>query len=367
MANFSVSPQGLRFNSAPVQGSIAGLYATPQTLTFVLTNTSGASVTITSYGFTPSTEGDAVTQPVGIYSNSDFTVVPTGGSFPVTVANNATQSFTVTYAPLRRGSGFGDIRSQLVTLFQGYKALSNGGQVLNTAGEVINETVPTLVTVGVGGGVSEEAYDWATVAPIMQGSGSDAKTTYPAGYGSNSPSSRNDGLGANMTLADIDTTEHYSPMLFFTAAQSPVTSPTAVTSTVRGVTVGTPAFGDVAGTGGTITTTLTPATAYDYGSPDGGRGYQILVFLSDDTLGFDLTIQAETGSGPTWTTVATFTGLNFTNVGGLFIGNAEGLNLQGLKLRAVASNFQTITPSTLATTAWLSGSQVFNIGAVITG
>jgi len=360
MANFSVSPQGLTFNAAPVQGSIAGLYATPQTLTFTLTNTSGASVTITSYGFTSSTEGDAATQPVGIYTNSDFTVVPTGGSFPVTVTNNSSQSFTVTYAPLRRGSGFGDIRSQLVTLFQGYAPLSNGGQVLNSAGEVINFTIPKLVAVGVGGPVTEEPYDWATVAPIFQGSGSDANTTYPAGYGSNSPSSRNDGMGANMTLADIDTTEHYTPMMFFATNQAPATSPTAVTSAPTAVVPATYTTG-----GASVPYAI--ATPYVAASPQGARGYQILVFLTDDTLGFDLEIDAETGSGPTWTKVASFPGLNFTNVGGLFIGNAEGLNLQGLKLRVIANNFQTVTPSTLAVTPWLSGSQHFNVGAYITG
>src|SRR5271165_6223437 len=166
MSNFQVSPQGLRFNAAPVQGSVPALYATPQTLSFTLTNTSGASIIITSYGFTPSTEGDAVTQPVGIYSNSDFTVAVHSGSFPVTVTNGSSQQFDVTFAPLRRGSGFGDIRSALVTLFQGYKPLSNGGSTFNSTGELTNETLPQLVAVGVGGPITEEAYDWATVSPV---------------------------------------------------------------------------------------------------------------------------------------------------------------------------------------------------------
>jgi hypothetical protein len=76
-------------------------------------------------------------------------------------------------------------------------------------------------------------------------------------------------------------------------------------------------------------------------------------------LGFDLTIKVNTASP---VVVATFPGVNYTNVGSLFVGNAEGLDLQGIPLIAEASNF------TVNGTVWSSGAdEYFNVGAVITG
>lgn len=361
MANFSVSPQGLRFNPAVVQGSVAALYATPQTLTFVLKNTSGASVTITNYGFTTSTDGDAVTQPVGIYANSDFTVIPTSSKFPITIANNASHSFSVTFAPLRRGSGFGDIRSALVTLFQGYAPLSNGGAIYNEEGELLNETLPQLVAVGVGGPVTEEAFDWATVNPMFQGSGNDVNTIYPDGYASNSPAFRQTGLSANMTLADIDTTEHYGPMMFWTpnpASDWPITEGSSLSTpwTPRSPAPGSLDYPDVAGTGGTVATTYIATVNYDYGTPRGGRSYQIIPFFGDDDQIFDLTISAVVNvpSNPTLVSLVTWTGLNYANVSGLFIGNNESFNLQGLTLVATTTNLTNPNSTT------------YNVGAIRT-
>src|SRR5271163_1588368 len=127
MLNYTVSPMGLRFPAAPVQGSLPSLYATPQTLSFKLYNNTLSSIILTGYGFTNSTDGDAVTQPSGQIPNSDFTVAVHSASFPVTITAGSNQQFDVTYAPLRRGSGFGDIRSQMLMFYQGNKALSNGG------------------------------------------------------------------------------------------------------------------------------------------------------------------------------------------------------------------------------------------------
>lgn len=343
MANFSVSPQGLRFNSAPVQGSISGLYAAAQTLTFTLTNTSGVSVTITNYGFSTSTEGDAVTQPIGIYTNSDFTMVPTGAYFPITIANNGSHSFTVTYAPLRRGSGFGDIRSQIMTLFSGNKALSNGGQVLNSSGEVINYSVPVPVTVGVGGGVTEEAYDWATVNPIYWSSGNNSNMVTP---GTGEVSTVH-GMTPNMTLAGMDTTPHYGPMLFWATPQTGAQTSTVIAAAAATYTTGSTSVPYAISAPATLS------------SPRWGRSYQVLIFWGDDTLSFNLNIQARIGAS-TWTTVASYIGLNYSNSSGLFIGNNEGLDLQGLELRAVTSSLETNGTTYNTTTN-------YNIGAVITG
>jgi hypothetical protein len=336
-----------------VQGPVPGLYAAAPTATFTFYNTSGASVTITNYGFSDSTEGDAVTQPAGIYTNSDFTVVPTGGSFPVTVANNASHSFTVTYAPLRRGSGFGDVRSAILVLYAGSVALSNGGQTTNSSGEVINLGLPKVLTIGVGGGVIEEGYDWATVAPILQSSGNASQYAIPAGYGDSAPANSVGGMSTNMTLADIDTKEHYAAMLFWTAFQTGVQ-----TSTVRAPAAGAPSYVDVAGSGGNTSTTLVPSTSYDYGSPRGGRGYQIYFWASDATLTLTLAIQADTSAG--WVTVQTWNNVSSVNSGNLFIGNVAGLDLQGLELRAVTSNLATNGGAYNTTTS-------YNVGAVITG
>ena len=349
MANFTVSPQGLRFNTAPVQGTVSGLYATPQTLSFTFTNTSGASVTITNYGFSNSTEGDAVTQPAGVLYNSDFTVAVHSGSFPVTVANGASQQFDVTYAPLRRGSGFGDIRSVLIVLFSGYKALSNGGSVFNSAGELINETLPQLVTVGAGGGVTEEGYDWPSVHPIYWSAG-------VAPSGDAGVTNKVQGMTPNMTLADVDTVAHGGPMMFWnpnaawpnTATGGGPTYSATTPWTARAPVPGHASYYDVGGSA------FVPATNYDYGTPQGGRGYQILPFFSEDSQQFDLTIWAVV-TGPAVVQVAFFPGLTYSNVSGLFIGNTEGLDLQGLVLVAGVSNITN------------PGGLGFNVGAVITG
>lgn len=301
MANFSVSPQGLRFNSAPVQGSISGLYATPQTLSFTLTNTSGASVTVTNYGFSSSTEGDAVTQPAGVLYNSDFTVAVHLGAFPVTITNGSSQQFDVTYAPLRRGSGFGDIRSALLVLFSGYKVLSNGGSVFNSMGELVNETLPQLVTVGVGGPVTEEAYDWPSSHPIGWTSGSNNDMSI-AGTGE---VSYVQGVRPIMTIADLDTGRHSLSAIELYAGTS--AGSTAMPSGVR----------------------------------VGARGVQVLVYGLDTETTLDLTIYVVTSGGNVavgiWT-AATGTQLNYKNIGGLFLGNSEGLDLQGLPLYATVSN-----------------------------
>jgi hypothetical protein len=347
MSNFIVSPSALVFSKVTVQGPIPGLYASAATKTFTLTNNSGASVTLTNYGFSSSTEGDAVTLPAGPLSNSDFKVVPTAASFPITIANGSSHSFTVTYAPLRRGSGFGDVRSAILTLFAGNKVITNGGQVLNSMGEVINEREPIPVTVGVGGGVIEEGYDWATVHPIFWTGG-----TIPAG--DSGIANNVQGMTPNMNLGDLDTEAHYGPMLFWTTfqtgAQTSATTPRA------------PAQGT---TGGYNGVTYVQPTPYDYGTPRGGKGYQILVFFNttttsgviDDSLSFDLTISAQTNAGTV--ALVTFPQVSYANSSNLFVGGAEGLDLQGLTLVAVTSNFKT-NGSTYNTTS------AYNVGAVRT-
>jgi hypothetical protein len=284
MANaYKVVPSALVFAKVVVRGPIADLYPTPETKSFVFTNNSGASVTITDWGFSNTTEGDAVTQPNGIYKETDFTVVPNATTFPVTVANSGTKQFDVTYAPIRRGSGFGDIRSALIVLFAGNKALGNGGQVLNTSGEVIDNQVSKLLIVGVGGGVIEEGFNWPQTHPIM-------------------------GLPPNFSIADIDSGRH----------------------SVSAIEL----FSDAGAGGGS---SAAPVNV-------GARAVQVLVQGLDVSMSLDLIIQVNTSAG--LKTVATYTGLNYTNVGGLFIGNQGGarqqdgaaINLQGLQLSATVSS-----------------------------
>lgn len=369
MPNFTAVPFALSFPAVTVQGSVPALAPNPaSTKTVVVSNNSGASVTITNYGFADTTEGDAVTQPAGILPDSDFTVTVSGG-FPTTIANGASKTFTVAYAPLRRGSGFGDVRSAILMFYSGNKALSNGGSVFNSSGELLNETLPQLFTIGVGGQVIEEGYDWATVAPIYQGAGDPNQYNAPAGYGNNAPLGLT-GMGANMDLADLDTVAHYGPMMFWAIGSEPSANGTnqESTTTPRSATPGTPAYGDVAGTGGTVTTTLIPTVSYDYGTPRGGRSYQLLTFWGSQNtpveldggvgLGYDLLVYVNTSSP---TLVATFLGVNAFNAKGLFIGNTEGLDLQGIPLVVKAQNF------TVNGVAWSSGTYKFNIGAVITG
>lgn len=332
MANFTVSPQGLSFNKVQAQGSVSGLYATPQVLSFTLKNTSGASVTITNYGFTSSTAGDAATQQAGILPNSDFTVAVQAGAFPVTVANNASQQFNVIYAPLRRGNGFGDVRSALLVLFAGSQALSNGGTVLNSVGEVVNFTIPQLVVVGVGGGVIEPAFDTARVSPIFWNAGTP--------NGQNGVVSGSKGMSPFMTMADLDTNPHYKTMLFFAA---PVTGSQAQTAFI-------PAVAATFTTGG-ASVPYAVATPAKNSSPRGGRSYQVLVFWTDDTVTMDITIRAITTAGNV--VVATFLGVNYANANSLFIGNNSGLDLEGLSL----------TVQTNVT----AGATAYNIGAVVTG
>lgn len=357
MANFSVSPLGLTFDKVVVRGPIAGLYAAAQTLTFSLTNTSGSSVTITNYGFSTSTRGDAVTQPAGVYTDSDFSVVPTGGNFPVTVANNATQSFTVSYSPKRRGSGFGDVRSVLLTLFNGSVAITNGGQVLNDVGEVTNSSVPTPVVVGAGGGVIEEAFDNARVSPIFWSAGN-----VPAG--GNGVANNVKGLTPSFTLGDLDTTASIGPLLFWNpGAALPTSNATSLT------TPWTPRVIKAGQIGGYNGVTYVQPVPYDYGTPRGARSVQILVYFGgvsstvtaakaiDDTLKFDLTISAVVNvpSNPTLVTVATFPGLTYSNSSGLFIGGATGFDLQGLTLVATTTNITN------------AASTPYQVGALITG
>jgi|SRR5665213_894388 len=345
MTNFSVSPMGLTFPKVTVQGPVPGLYASPSTLTFNLKNTSGLSVTITNYGFSTSTEGDAITQPAGVLIDTDFKVIPTGGVFPITVANGATQSFTVTYSPLRRGSGFGDVRSDILTLFAGNKVLTNGSRTwaqldldsfvssLNPSGEVVDMSIPVPVTVGVGGGVIEEGYDWPSTSPIFWSAG----TVQPGTLGIKN---NVQGMSAVSTLADLDTFPHQSPMMFSVASHTSsmsVTSyipPTAATYTTGAATV--------------PYSLMAPATN---GSPRGGRSYQILVFFADDTVTMDITIFAVTNAGNVQ--VAFFPAVTYKNCGNLFVGNSEGLDLQGLSL--------------VASTNVTAGSTAYNVGAVITG
>jgi hypothetical protein len=304
------------------------------------------SVTITNYGFSTSTEGDAVTQPAGILIDTDFKMVPTGGAFPITVVNGASQSFTVTYSPLRKGSGFGDVRSDILTLFAGNKVLTNGSRTwaqldldsfvssLNPSGEVVDMSVPVPVTVGVGGGVIEEGYDWPSVHPMF----------WTAGVGTTAvPGVKNNvqGMQATATLAGMDTFPHLSPMMF---SVLPIANSWSVTSYIP----------PTASTFTTATTTvpyslMAPATN---GSPRGGRSYQILVFFADDTVTMDITIFAVTSAGNVQ--VAFFPAVTYSNCGGLFVGNSEGVDLQGLSLVASTN----VTAGTSAK---------YNVGAVITG
>jgi hypothetical protein len=351
MANFSVTPMSLTFPKVVVQGPVSGLYATPPTQTFTLNNTSGASVTITNYGFSTSTEGDAVTQPAGVLGNSDFTVIPTASTFPITIANGAGHSFTVTYSPLRRASGFGDVRSAILALFAGNKALTNGSKTwaqndndsfvssLNPSGEVVDMSVPIPVTVGVGGGVIEEGYDWPSVHPMYWTAG--VAATGAAGIKNNVQ-----GMSAVSTLADMDTTAHHGVMLFWaplvalpTAAATSATTPWTPRASAFGGSpfgVATPGAVDVPSNVDYIA-----GLNYDYGTPRGGRSYQILVFFTDDTQAFDLTISAvvKVPSNPTLVAVKTWIGLTYATASGLFIGNNEGLDLQGLTLVATTANY----------------------------
>lgn len=333
MANYSVNPAALTFNKVLVRGPVAGLYPTAQVLSFVFKNTSGASVTITDWGFSNTTEGDAVTQPNGIYKDTDFTIAVTAGSFPVTVANSATQQFDVTYAPIRRGTGFGDVRSALIVLFAGNKALSNGGQVINVDGEVTDNQVPKLLIIGVGGGVIEEAFDNVRVHPMYWDAGA-----MPVGMDGEVSGSR--GMSPVSTIADMDTKEHSSPMMFFAADQT--TNATSVPFAAAPATYTT----------GSTSVPYAIQTPAVNASPRGGRGYQILIFWKTKNQTFNLTVQANTSAG--WVTVASYTGLTPLNSGGLFIGNQEGLDLQGLNLR-------------VTTAGGTYDSATYNIGAVITG
>lgn len=313
MANqYTVSPAALVFNKATVQGPVAALYATPQTLSFKLTNNSGASVKVTNYGFSTSTNGDAITQPAGIYTNSDFTVAVHSGSFPVTITNGSSQQFDVTYAPLRRGSSFGDIRSAILTLFSGNTALVNGTPVLNPAGEVEDLLYPVPVTVGVGGGVLEEGYNYATAAPVYGDTGSLSRMsvsgTGEVNYGQ--------GIPPNMTIADLDTGRHAVSAIELYSGTG------AGTSVVGGVVVR-------------------------------ARGVQVLVYGLDTASHIDLEIDVVLAGGPTL--VQKWTGLTYATVGGLFLGNAEGIDLQGMNLYANVSNV--VNPNTTT----------IKIGVVVTG
>lgn len=302
MANFSVVPAALSFNKAVVRGPVAGLYPTAQTLSFVFKNTSGSSITITDWGFSNSTEGDAVTQPNGVYKDTDFTVAVNAGSFPVTVANNASQQFDVTYTPIRRGSGFGDVRSALIVLFAGQKVVSNPSPYSspnNAFGEPQDLRIPIPLVIGVGGGVVEEGFDWATVHPIFWDAGK-------IQVGSEGEISGSRGMTPNMSIADIDSGRHsLSAIELFS-----------------GTTAGS---------------TAAPIRA-------GARSIEVLVYGLDTATSFDMIIQVLTSAG--LVTVASYTGLNYTNVGKLFIGNQGGdqqadgaaINLQGLPLSATISN-----------------------------
>lgn len=277
MANFKAVPSALTFSKQRVVDNVAAPAGVGQSLPFVFTNNSGLSVTVTGFGFSTTTDGDAVTYPNGQYGNSDFAVVPTGGSFPVTVANGASQSFTVTYAPLRRGSSFQDIRSAILTLFSGTKPLINTSAVLDpVTGEQRQAPIP--FTVGVGGGVVAVGFDNTTTHPIM-------------------------GLPAVFSLADLDTGRH--------GGQPGNQSTIPLLSAVTVATTGT--FQKV-----------------------NARGVQVLVIFQDISQGCDLDIFANTTGGD-WH-VGHFTGLTYANVAGLFIGNHEGFDLQGLQLKAQVSN-----------------------------
>jgi hypothetical protein len=319
MANFTVSPAALTFTKVNVQGPVPGLYATPQTLSFVLTNNSGVSVTVTNYGFSTSTDGDAVTQPAGIYTNSDFRVAVHSGSYPVTIANGASQQFDVTYAPLRRGASFGDIRSAILTLFSGNKALLQSNPIDNSSGQPVNLSYAVPVTIGVGGGVLEEGYNYATAAPVYGDTGSLSRMsvsgTGEVNYGQ--------GIPPNMTIADLDTGRHSVSAIELYSGTG------AGTSVVGGVVVR-------------------------------ARGVQVLVYGLDTASSIDLVISAVTTAGNvtvgSWVSGVPGTGaLNYSNVGGLFIGNNEGIDLQGMNLFATVSNVTNPHTNTIA------------IGVVVTG
>lgn len=343
MPNFTVSPAALVFPKTAVQGPVAGLYAAAPTLTFTLKNNSGASVTITGFGFSSSTEGDASTLPAGQFPNSDFAVVPTGSHFPVTVANAASQSFTVTYAPLRGGSGFGDIRSQILCLFAGSKALSNGGQVLNSVGEVIDNQVPQLVTIGVGGTVIDK-FDTPKSSPLYWTGGS---LSDMSSQGPGTTENRSRGFRTMSSIADLDTNAHTDPMVFFFSGSGP-----ALPTTVNGAKSVTtpqapqPATYQIDGSG--LYGLLTP---FINGSPRGGRSYQILVFFVDDTVTMDITVYAVTTGGNV--AIKTFPAVTYTNAGGLFLSNTDGLDLEGLSLAVSTQN--------------VTGTSNYQIGAVILG
>lgn len=138
MPNFTVSPSGVSFPKTKV-GSTAA------TKNFTIVNTSGHTVIISGVAYTSGLENDTVTQPNGLGTTSDFTITVTSGSFPVTVANGASQQFDVVYAPKRSSAGW-DIRSVIARL--------------------INDQ-NFLVQVGVGGGVIEPGSDVPVSHPIM--------------------------------------------------------------------------------------------------------------------------------------------------------------------------------------------------------
>ncbi len=325
--NFVVSPSALIFPKVTVQGPVSGLYAAPSTgnlgiQSFKLTNNSGASVTVTNYGFSTSTDGDAVTQPAGINPNSDFTVAVHSGSFPVTITNGSSQQFDVTYAPLRRGSSFGDIRSAILTLFSGNKALLQSNPIDNSSGQPVNLSYAVPVTIGVGGGVLEEGYNYATAAPVYGDTGSLSRMsvsgTGEVNYGQ--------GVPANMTIADLDTGRHaVSAIQLFS-----------------GVTNGTSISGGVVVR---------------------ARGVQILIGGLDTSTTFDLTISAITSAAPTsgvvvgtWVTAVAGHGyLNYSNVGALFIGNLEGIDLQGMNLYATLTNVTNPNNVTITVAAVVTG------------
>lgn len=241
---------------------------------FTITNTSLSSIVLTGLAYTDGIANDVVTQPQGIGKDNDFTVTPASGSFPFTVTAGSTKVFNVTFNPKRSSAGW-DIRATNVS-------------VLNNSG--IN------ITVGLGGGVLEPGFDFPTSHPAT-------------------------GLPSSFGLADMDSGYHNPIYLLGTPHSVKSTLVTGVPDPLQPIIV--------AGTGVTSATTGSYVTV-------NGRSIQVDIEFADITQGCDLKIFANTTGGDLL--VGTWIGRTYANVGGLFIGNATGVDLQGLQLKAQILN-----------------------------
>lgn len=185
---------------------------------------------------------------------------------------------------------------------------SEGGPDTRTLQVNILNSANTPCAMNVGGGVIYPANVFPTTHPVM-------------------------GMPAIMNLSDMDTASHYEAIYLLGTPNIGWNIATQLPATV--------AAGQSGGTTGTYKNV-------------GARSVQVLVMFTKVTDSITLQIEQNDGSN---TVVGSWTGLNYTNVGALFIGNLEqSPSLQGLQLRAVATD-----------TAGAHAPSVFWVAVVVTG